>query len=97
MWVSSIGDTLAALHGTIGVLTALYHRKVNGGKGQVIDVALHEAVFNVMESLIPEYSAFGWCARRLAVRCRALHRATPTPARTAGCWWRAMATASSSG
>ncbi len=55
----SIGDTLAALHGTIGVLTALYHRKVNGGEGQVIDVALHEAVFNVMESLVPEYSAFG--------------------------------------
>jgi formyl-CoA transferase len=55
----SIGDTLAALHGTIGILTALYHRKVNGGKGQVIDVALNEAVFNVMESLIPEYSAFG--------------------------------------
>ncbi len=55
----SIGDTLAALHGTIGVLTALYHRKVNGGRGQVIDVALHEAVFNVMESLLPEYSAFG--------------------------------------
>ena len=55
----SIGDTLAALHGTIGVLTALYHRKVNGGKGQVIDVALNEAVFNVMESLVPEYSAFG--------------------------------------
>ena len=55
----SIGDTLAALHGTIGVLTALYHRKAHGGKGQVIDVALHEAVFNVMESLVPEYSAFG--------------------------------------
>ena len=55
----SIGDTLAALHGTIGVLMALYHRKVNGGQGQVIDVALHEAVFNVMESLVPEYSAFG--------------------------------------
>ena len=55
----SIGDSLAALHGTIGVLTALYHRKVNGGQGQVIDVALSEAVFNVMESLIPEYSAFG--------------------------------------
>lgn len=55
----SIGDTLAALHGTIGVLLALYHRKVNGGAGQMIDVALHEAVFNVMESLIPEYSAFG--------------------------------------
>lgn len=55
----SIGDTLAALHGTIGVMTALYHRKVNGGQGQVIDVALHEAVFNVMESVVPEFSAFG--------------------------------------
>jgi formyl-CoA transferase len=55
----SIGDTLAALHGTIGILTALYHRKVNGGQGQVIDVALNEAVLNVMESLVPEYSAFG--------------------------------------
>lgn len=55
----SIGDTLAALHGVIGVMMALYHRKVNGGAGQVIDVALHEAVFNVMESLIPEYSVFG--------------------------------------
>jgi formyl-CoA transferase len=55
----SIGDTLAALHGVIGVLAALRHREVNHGQGQVIDVALHEAVFNVMESLLPEYSAFG--------------------------------------
>ena len=55
----SIGDTLAALHGVIGVLAALHHRRVNGGAGQVIDVALSEAVLNVMESLIPEYSAFG--------------------------------------
>nr|MDQ2734446.1 CoA transferase [Pseudomonadota bacterium] len=55
----SIGDTLAALHGTMGVLLALYHRKANGGAGQVIDVALHESVFSVMESLLPEYSAFG--------------------------------------
>jgi crotonobetainyl-CoA:carnitine CoA-transferase CaiB-like acyl-CoA transferase len=55
----SIGDTLAALHGVIGVLTALRHREVNGGQGQVVDVALYEAVFNVMESLLPEYDAFG--------------------------------------
>ena len=55
----SIGDTLAALHATIGVMMALYHRDQRGGTGQVIDVALHEAVFNVMESLLPEYSAFG--------------------------------------
>jgi len=55
----SIGDTLAALHGTIGALMALHHRKVNGGAGQVIDVALHESVFNAMESMLPEYSARG--------------------------------------
>jgi formyl-CoA transferase len=55
----SIGDTLAAMHGALGVVMALYHRKSNDGKGQQIDVALNEAVFNVMESLIPEYSAFG--------------------------------------
>ena len=55
----SIGDTLAALHGTIGVLLALWNRNVNGGRGQVIDVALTEATFNVMESLLPEYSVFG--------------------------------------
>ena len=55
----SIGDSLAALHGVIGILMALYHRKANGGKGQYIDVALYEAVFNMMESLLPEYDAFG--------------------------------------
>jgi formyl-CoA transferase len=56
---AAIGDTLAALHGAIGVLIALYHRKVNGGAGQVIDVALYESVFNCMDSLLSEYSAFG--------------------------------------
>ncbi len=55
----SIGDTLAALHGVVGVLLALRHREVNGGQGQMIDVALYESVFNVMESLLPEYDAFG--------------------------------------
>ena len=55
----SIGDTLSALHGTIGVLAALRERDRNGGRGQVIDVALYEAVFNCMESLLPEFSAFG--------------------------------------
>ncbi len=54
----SIGDTLAALHGVIGILVALQHR-AKTGEGQVIDVALYEAVFNCMESLLPEYSAFG--------------------------------------
>jgi formyl-CoA transferase len=61
----SIGDTLAALHGVIGVLMALQARarsvsaEAPKGRGQVVDVALYEAVFNCMESLLPEYSAFG--------------------------------------
>ncbi len=55
----SIGDSLSGLHGVIGVLMALIHRGKSGGKGQVIDVALYESVFNMMESLLPEYSAFG--------------------------------------
>ena len=61
----SIGDTLASLHGVIGILMALQHRHASvspaapKGRGQVIDVALYEAVFNCMESLLPEYSAFG--------------------------------------
>lgn len=55
----SLGDSLSALHGVIGILLALRHREHNGGKGQVVDVALYESVFNMMESLLPEYSAFG--------------------------------------
>ncbi len=61
----SIGDTLASLHGVIGILMALQHRHASvsaeapKGRGQMIDVALYEAVFNCMESLLPEYSAFG--------------------------------------
>ena len=54
----SIGDTLAALHGVIGILMCLHERQASG-RGQVIDMALYEAVFNCMESLLPEYSAFG--------------------------------------
>ncbi len=60
----SLGDTLASLYGTIGALMAMYHLKVNGGKGQFIDVALYEAVFAVMESLIPEYSVTGHVRER---------------------------------
>jgi len=55
----SIGDSLSALHGVIGILLALRHREQQGGKGQVVDVALYESVFNMMESLLPEYSVFG--------------------------------------
>ena len=51
----SIGDSIAALWAAIGALMALRHREVNGGKGQVVDVALYEAVFAMMESMVPEF------------------------------------------
>jgi formyl-CoA transferase len=55
----SIGDTLSGLHGVIGVMMALRHREQQRGVGQEVDVALYESVFNMMESLLPEYSKFG--------------------------------------
>ena len=54
----SIGDSLAALHAVIGALIALHHRG-RKGTGQVVDVALYEAVFNMMESALPEYDRYG--------------------------------------
>lgn len=55
----SIGDSLSSLYGVIGVLLALQER-ARSGEGQEIDVALYESVFAMMESLIPEYDAFGY-------------------------------------
>lgn len=59
----SIGDSLASLHGVIGTLIALHHRNMNGGrksgKGQIVDVALYEAVFSMLESTLPEFDMYG--------------------------------------
>jgi len=59
----SIGDSLASLHGVIGTMMALHHRNMNGGrvsgKGQIVDVALYEAVFSMLESTLPEYDMYG--------------------------------------
>ncbi|MFC4278438.1 CaiB/BaiF CoA transferase family protein [Achromobacter aloeverae] len=63
----SIGDSIAALHGVIGAMMALRHRDATGGRwdgqrggqGQMVDVALYESVFNMMESLVPEYDVAG--------------------------------------
>lgn len=55
----SIGDSIAAMYGAIGALMALRHREVSGGRGQVVDVALYESVFGLMESLLPEFDVFG--------------------------------------
>jgi len=60
----SIGDSIAALWGVIGALMALRHRDVNGGQGQVVDVALYEAIFAMMESMVPEFDVFGFIRER---------------------------------
>jgi formyl-CoA transferase len=59
----SIGDSLAAMFGVIGALAALNHRAATG-KGQVIDVALYEAVFAMMESMLPEFGMGGFVRER---------------------------------
>jgi formyl-CoA transferase len=61
----SLGDALAAMHGVIGAMMALHQRNAQvgqgggRGRGQVVDVALYEAVFNMMEGALPEYDMFG--------------------------------------
>jgi formyl-CoA transferase len=59
----SIGDTLTASYGAMGVLAALHHRSQTG-KGQVVDAALYESVLQVMESLVPEYDRMGLIRER---------------------------------
>ena len=60
----SLGDAVASLYGVIGALMALRHREVNGGRGQVVDVALYESVFSLMESLLPEFDMTGFVRGR---------------------------------
>jgi formyl-CoA transferase len=60
----SIGDSIAALWGVIGALMALRHRDMAGGEGQVVDVALYEAVFAMMESMVPEFDVMGFVRER---------------------------------
>jgi formyl-CoA transferase len=60
----SIGDTLAALFATIGCLVALHERE-RSGRGQVVDTALYESVFSIMESIIPDYLLAGYIRERM--------------------------------
>nr|WP_256467324.1 CaiB/BaiF CoA-transferase family protein [Bradyrhizobium sp. 145] len=55
----SLGDSLASLHGVIGALLSLFRVKTGQGRGQIVDVSLYESVFNLMESLVPEYDLMG--------------------------------------
>jgi crotonobetainyl-CoA:carnitine CoA-transferase CaiB-like acyl-CoA transferase len=60
----SLGDSLAGLFSALGVLMALYHRDVNGGKGQMIDTALYESVFALLEGTLTEYDHTGFVRSR---------------------------------
>src|SRR5260370_23367680 len=73
----SLGDSLASLHGVIGALMSILRVKTGQGDGQVVDVSLVESVFNLMESLIPEYDLLGHVRERSG---GALSR--PAPAHT---------------
>ncbi len=78
----SLGDTVAGVHGALGVMLALYARDARGGQGQRIDLALYEAMFNLSESLLPEYDAFGEIRRPAG---GALPGITPSNAYPCGC------------
>lgn len=60
----SLGDSLASLHGVIGALMSVLRVKTGQGDGQIVDVSLVESVFNLMESLVPEYDLLGHVRER---------------------------------
>ncbi|MBB3120149.1 CaiB/BaiF CoA transferase family protein [Pseudoduganella violacea] len=60
----SLGDSLASLHAVIGALMSVLRVKMGQGEGQVVDVSLVESVFNLMESLVPEYDLLGYVRER---------------------------------
>ncbi len=64
----SIGDTLSGLHAALGALTAVYHRDVNGGEGQIVDVAIYESIFNMLESTLAEYDKLGVVRERTGAK-----------------------------
>ena len=78
---TSIGDALAALHALIGALTAVYHRDVNGGAGQVVDVAIYESVFNMMESALAEYDKLGHVRERKGAKIEGIVPTSTYPTR----------------
>jgi len=60
----SIGDSIAAIYAVMSSMMALYHRDIGGGDGQYIDVALYEAIFSLMESMVPEFDQFKFIRER---------------------------------
>ncbi len=78
---TSIGDTLAGLHAALGALTAVYHRDVNGGCGQVVDVAIYESIFNMMESTLAEYDKLGHIRERTGAKLEGIVPTSTYPTR----------------
>jgi crotonobetainyl-CoA:carnitine CoA-transferase CaiB-like acyl-CoA transferase len=77
----SLGDTLAGLHAALGALTAVYHRDLNGGEGQIVDVAIYESVFNMMESMLSEYDKFGHVRERMGAKLEGIVPSATYPTR----------------
>ena len=67
----SLGDTVAAIHAALGVAFAIIER-TKSGKGQVVDVALYESIFNLLEGIVPEFDGAGLYGNRQAPRSPAL-------------------------
>lgn len=77
----SLGDTLAGMHAAFGALAAVYHRDVNGGTGQVVDVAIYEAIFNMMESTLAEYDKLGHIRERSGAKLEGIVPTSTYPTR----------------
>jgi crotonobetainyl-CoA:carnitine CoA-transferase CaiB-like acyl-CoA transferase len=77
----SLGDTLAGMHAALGTLTAVYHRDVNGGTGQVVDVAIYESIFNMMESTLAEYDKLGHIRERSGAKLEGIVPTSTYPTR----------------
>ena len=77
----SLGDTLAGMHAAFGALAAVYHRDVNGGTGQIVDVAIYEAIFNMMESTLAEYDKLGHIRERSGAKLEGIVPTSTYPTR----------------
>ena len=72
----SLGDTIASLHAVTGALIALHEREASG-RGQIVDVALTESLFSVLEGILPEYGYSGAIRERTG---NIAHNSAPTNA-----------------
>ncbi|MBK7709451.1 MAG: CoA transferase [Acidobacteria bacterium] len=77
----SLGDTLSGLHAALGALTAVYHRDVNGGEGQIVDVAIYESIFNMLESTLAEYDKLGVVRERTGAKLEGIVPTSTYPTR----------------